>query len=128
MLYPGMGKEFLPSFHEGSATISLASAPGSSLAQSNEVGERAVALLLEIPEVKSVGRRAGRAERDDHVMPVSVNEFDVEFHPDGRDRDVVFAQIRDSLGAIPGTFVNVGQPIGHRLGQRLLPPEEDALR
>ena len=119
MLYPGMGKEFLPSFHEGSATISLASAPGSSLAQSNAVGERAVALLLEIPEVKSVGRRAGRAERDDHVMPVSVNEFDVEFHPDGRDRDVVFAEIRDSLGAIPGTFVNVGQPIGHRLSHML---------
>ena len=61
MLYPGMGKEFLPAFNEGSATISFASAPGTSLAQSNEVGKRAVELLLEIPEVKSVGRRAGRA-------------------------------------------------------------------
>jgi len=119
MLYPGMGKEFLPAFHEGSATISLASSPGSSLAQSNEVGKRAVERLLAIPEVKSVGRRAGRAERDDHVMPVSVNEFDVEFHPHGRHRDAVFAEIRDVLGALPGTFVNVGQPIGHRLSHML---------
>ncbi len=119
MLYPGMGKEFLPTFNEGSATISFASAPGSSLQQSNQVGEKAVELLLEIPEVKSVGRRAGRAERDDHVMPVSVNEFDVEFYQDGRDREVVFAEIRETLKGIPGTFVNVGQPIGHRLSHML---------
>ncbi|RPJ35179.1 MAG: efflux RND transporter permease subunit [Verrucomicrobiaceae bacterium] len=120
MLYPGMGKEFLPSFNEGSATISFASAPGSSLRQSNEVGKKAVELLLGIPEVKSVGRRAGRAERDDHVMPVSVNEFDVEFHHgQGRPREMVFAEIRERLSTIPGTFVNVGQPISHRLSHML---------
>jgi CzcA family heavy metal efflux pump len=119
MLYPGMGKEFLPVFNEGSATISFASAPGSSLQQSNAIGREAVRLLLEIPEVKSVGRRAGRAERDDHVMPVSVNEFDVEFHEGGRTRDEVFSDIRERLKTIPGTFVNVGQPIGHRLSHML---------
>lgn len=119
MLYPGMGKEFLPTFNEGSATISFASAPGTSLKQSNVIGARAVELLLEIPEVKTVGRRAGRAERDDHVMPVSVNEFDVEFHQGGRDREIVFAEIREKLKGIPGTFVNVGQPIGHRLSHML---------
>jgi Cu/Ag efflux pump CusA len=83
------------------------------------IGARAVELLLEIPEVKTVGRRAGRAERDDHVMPVSVNEFDVEFHTGGRDREIVFAEIREKLKGIPGTFVNVGQPIGHRLSHML---------
>ncbi len=119
MLYPMMGKEFLPSFNEGSATISLASAPGTSLAQSNEIGEVGVRLLQSIPEVKSVGRRAGRAEKDDHVMPVSVNEFDVEFHEDGRSREIVFAEIRTKLKTIPGTFLNVGQPIGHRLSHML---------
>jgi CzcA family heavy metal efflux pump len=119
MLYPGMGKEFLPTFNEGSATISFASAPGSSLKQSNEVGEKAVKLLMQISEVKSVGRRAGRAERDDHVMPVSVNEFDVEFHEGGRPREEVFADIREKLKGIPGTFVNVGQPISHRLSHML---------
>jgi CzcA family heavy metal efflux pump len=119
MLYPLMGKEFLPTFNEGSATISLVSAPGTSLAQSNEIGTAGVRLLQAIPEVKSIGRRAGRAERDDHVMPVSVNEYDVEFHPTGRPRDQVFADIRTQLQTLPGTFVNVGQPIGHRLSHML---------
>jgi CzcA family heavy metal efflux pump len=118
-LWPGMGKEFLPAFNEGSATISVASGPGTALAQANDIGEVAVRLLREIPEVKSVGRRAGRAERDDHVMPVSVNELDVEFHPGGRHRAEVFAEIREQLGTIPGVFVNVGQPIGHRLSHML---------
>lgn len=119
MLYPIMGKEFLPTFNEGSATISLVAAPGSSLQHTNEIGEVGVRLLQSIPEVKSVGRRAGRAERDDHVMPVSVNEFDVEFHEGGRPRSEVFAEIRDKLRTIPGTFVNVGQPISHRLSHML---------
>jgi len=119
MLYPIMGKEFLPTFNEGSATISFANAPGTSLQQSNEIGEVGVRILQTIPEVKSVGRRAGRAERDDHVMPVSVNEFDVEFHEGGRPRAEVFKEIRDKLRAVPGTFVNVGQPIGHRLSHML---------
>lgn len=119
MLVPMMGKEFLPAFNEGSATISLASAPGTSLAQSNEIGEVGTRLLMSIPEVKSVGRRAGRAEKDDHVMPVSVNEFDVEFHDGGRSRELVFAEIRSLLKTIPGTFVNVGQPISHRLSHML---------
>lgn len=119
VLYPIMGKDFLPAFNEGSATISLASAPGTSLQHANEIGEVGVRLLQSIPEVKSVGRRAGRAERDDHVMPVSVNEFDVEFRESGRSRAEVFAEIRDKLGKIPGTFLNVGQPIGHRLSHML---------
>jgi len=119
MLYPMMGKDFLPAFNEGSATISFASAPGTSLVQSNAIGDAGMKLLLEIPEVKSVGRRAGRAERDDHVMPVSVNEFDVEFKEGGRPRQEVFAEIRKKLGGVPGTFTNVGQPIGHRLAHML---------
>ncbi|WP_461786174.1 efflux RND transporter permease subunit [Prosthecobacter sp.] len=119
MLYPMMGKEFLPTFNEGSATISLASAPGTSLAYSNGIGEVGVRLLQSIPEVKSVGRRAGRAEKDDHVMPVSVNEFDVEFNDTGRPREAVFAEIRAKLKAIPGTFLNLGQPISHRLSHML---------
>ncbi|MFN0129968.1 MAG: efflux RND transporter permease subunit [Verrucomicrobiales bacterium] len=118
-LYPKMGKEFLPAFNEGSATISMAAGPGTSLQQSNELGEVGAKLLLEIPEVKSVGRRAGRAEKDDHVMPVSVNEFDVEFKEGGRPRAEVFKEIRAKLTSIPGVFVNVGQPIGHRLSHML---------
>lgn len=118
-LWPMMGKEFLPVFNEGSAVVSVAAGPGTSLEQSNQIGEVALQLLKEVPEIKSVGRRAGRAEKDDHVVPVSVNEFDIEFKEEGRDRQEVFADIRTRLNTIPGVFVVVGQPISHRLSHML---------
>jgi Cu/Ag efflux pump CusA len=53
-------------------------------------------------------------------MPVSVNEFDVEFHEGGRPRARSSSpKSASALGTIPGTFVNVGQPIGHRLSHML---------
>ena len=118
-LWPRMGVEFLPTFNEGSAIISMVSAPGSSLEASNRIGQRGEQLLLEIPEIKSVGRRTGRAEKDDHVMGVNVVEYDIEFKPDGRKRTEVLADIRERLATIPGVFVNVGQPISHRLSHML---------
>ncbi len=38
-LYPLMGKEFLPDFNEGTATINVLSAPGTSLTQSDRIGQ-----------------------------------------------------------------------------------------
>jgi CzcA family heavy metal efflux pump len=118
-LYPTLRKNFLPAFHENSATVSLVSAPGTSLFASSELGDTAVALLRRIPEVRSVGRRSGRAERDDHIVPVSITEFDLEFHAHGRPRAEVLEDVRRTLGGIPGTLVTIGAPIAHRLAHML---------
>lgn len=118
-LYPTLRQNFLPAFHEGSATVSLVSAPGTSLHASARTGEIAVRLLQQIPEIESIGRRTGRAERDDHIVPVSINEFDLEFKPGGRPRAVVLEEIRTKLGGIPGTLTTVGAPIAHRLAHML---------
>lgn len=118
-LWPGMGKEFLPPFNEGSAIVTVATPAGTSLPYANQVSEVAVGLLKTIPEIKSIGRRTGRAERDDHVVPLSINEFDLEFHDTGRPRPEVFAEIRAKLNTIPGVFVSLGQPIAHRLAHMM---------
>ncbi len=118
-LFPTMGRSFLPGFNEGSAMISVTAPPGISLDASREIGRVAEALIRKSPEVKSVGVRTGRAEDDEHVMPVSVSELDVEFHEEGRPQTEVLSEIRNRVGQLPGVAVDVGRPIGHRIDHML---------
>lgn len=114
-----MGRDFLPKFNEGTATISLMAQPGISLEESNKIGNLAETLILKSPEVKSVSRRTGRAEQDEHAEGVHSSEIDVDFKTDGRAREAVLAEIRKNLGTVEGVFINVGQPISHRLDHLL---------
>ncbi|AZZ37284.1 CusA/CzcA family heavy metal efflux RND transporter [Bdellovibrio sp. qaytius] len=114
-----MGRDFLPKFNEGTATISMMAQPGISLDESNKLGFKAEELILKTPEVKSVSRRTGRAEQDEHAEGVHSSEIDVDFKENGRPREIVLEEIRKNLASIENVFVNIGQPISHRLDHLL---------
>ncbi len=117
---PLMGRDFLPQFNEGTAMIAVVAPPGISLPESNKIGERAEAIMMKTPEIKSVSRRTGRAELDEHAAGVNVSEIDVDFHLEGRPREVVLNELRSKLKTeIPGVGVNVGQPISHLIDHML---------
>jgi CzcA family heavy metal efflux pump len=120
-LYPMMGKDFLPAFNEETALVAMTAAPGTSLKQVNEISDVADRLLLAIPEVRKVGRRVGRAERGDHVVPVSTVEFDIDFETEtsGRTRAEVLENIRQTMRTIPGTFSALSGPLADRIGHML---------
>jgi heavy-metal exporter, HME family len=107
-------RAFLPPFNEGTLTINMTVAPGISLAESSRLGAIAERLILQVPEVVSVGRRTGRAELDEHAEGVHSTEIDVDLKRSQRTKSDVMADIRGRLVALP-VSVNVGQPISHRL-------------
>jgi CzcA family heavy metal efflux pump len=113
------GRSFLPEFNEGALTISAVTIPGTSLADSNALGNSLERLLLSVPEVASTARRTGRAELDEHVQGVESAEIDVRLAMKERPREEVIAEIREKVTLLPGTNVTVGQPISHRIDHML---------
>ena len=114
-----MGRSFLPEFNEGALTISAVTIPGTSLVESDRLGSALENILLEIPEVVSTGRRTGRAELDEHLQGVESAEIDVRLEMKDRPKDEVLEEIRQRATLIPGTNVNIGQPISHRIDHML---------
>jgi len=123
-LYPKMGKDFLPPFKEETALIAATSAPGTSLEEMNRISDVIEERILSVPEVQKVGRRLGRAERGDHVVPVSTAEFDVDFRmrergEKTRSRQDILDEIRARVKAVPGVFAVVGGPLADRIGHMM---------
>lgn len=111
-------RAFLPPFNEGTLTINTLFNPGISLAESHRVGLIAEKLILDVPEVRQVGRRTGRAELDEHAEGVHSSEIEVDLKPSGRSKDAIITDIRERLAVLP-MATNVGQPISHRLDHML---------
>ena len=125
-LYPMMGKDFLPKFQEETALVAVTAAPGTSLEEMNKISDVIEQQILSVPEVRKVGRRLGRAERGDHVVPVSTAEFDVDFRePEGeqaargRNRKKILADITAKIKTVPGVFAVVGGPLADRIGHMM---------
>lgn len=118
--YQKMPKEFLPSFKEETLIVAMATAPGTSLDTTHELALMVDKQIKAVEGVKTVGHRAGRAERGDHVVPVSTVEFDIELNEGStRSRDDVEADIRAVMKDVPGVFAAISGPLTDRMGHML---------
>lgn len=114
-----LGGSFLPAFNEGSFTISVSTVPGISLEESDRMGRTAEELLLSIPEIKTVGRKTGRAELDEHAFGVNSSEFECPFELGRKTRKELTEEVRQKLAVLPGVNIEIGGPISHRIDAML---------
>lgn len=118
-----LGRNFLPQFDEGSIQVNVSLPPGSSLEATNRTSKaidakfRAMQKSPELPrgEILYFVRRTGRAELDEHAMPVSSSEYILSMNPkSGRHREEVLEQILKELREeVPGVDIEVEQPLAH---------------
>lgn len=111
-------RTFLPPFNEGTLLVSILYNPGISLAESSRLGSVAERIVMDVDEVKSVGRRTGRAELDEHAEGIHTSELDIDLSKSKRSRAEIFNDIRQRLAVLPAV-INIGQPISHRLDHML---------
>ncbi len=104
----------LPPLNEGTHLVQFTFLPGMSLAQSNELAMTAEKLILEVPEVKVVGHRTGRAEHDLDADPVYHFEIVVRVGTSQRPRSEIVEDIRKRVRVVPAV-VNVTAPITDRI-------------
>ena len=119
VVFFSLGRSFLPPFNEGSFTINVSTMPGISLEESDKIGGRVEKILLQIPEIKTVARKTGRAELDEHALGVNNSEIEAPFVLADRSKDEVIDDIRSRLEEIPGVSIEVGAPITHRIDAML---------
>lgn len=112
------GTSFLPEFNEGTFTVFLMTPPGTSLTESDRVARSIEQRLVALDGVRSVTRRTGRAERDEHAEPPSNSEIEVTVET-GYEKDSIRAAIDDVISDVPGVTTMIGQPIEHRLSHIL---------
>lgn len=118
-LFFTLGRSFLPGFNEGSMTINVSTLPGVSLEESDKIGRRAEEIILSIPEVRTTARKTGRAELDEHSFGANVSEIEAPYTLRDRTRGEMVRELRAKLSTLPGTNIEIGQPISHRIDAML---------
>ena len=87
--------------------------------ESDKIGRQAEELLLSIPEIKTVARKTGRAELDEHALGVNVSEIEAPFELEDRSHTEVLEDVRRKLSVISGANIEIGQPISQRIDAML---------
>ena len=111
-------RDFLPPFNEGAMQVNVVLQPGTSLTTSGEIARAVEKRLLRVEGVRSLVRRTGRAELDEHAEGVNVSEIILEIDP-ATDREAVLHDLREAIADVPGAVGNVEGPLAHLISHMI---------
>ena len=124
VIYPFIGKSFMPTLDEGDLLVQLEKLPSISLDASLDIDLRVQRALLErVPEIKGVVARAGSDELG--LDPMSLNQTDsfLVLKPKETwrkpDKEWLTEEIRKVMADFPGVDYGFTQPIDMRVSEML---------
>ncbi len=116
IVFVSLPRDFMPPFNEGAPQVNVSLPPGTSLKTSEEFGTRIAEELLKIQGITAVVRKTGRAELDEHAVPVNMSEMMCTVDlKSGRSVAEIFADIEDVISPehLPGVVAFYDQPLQH---------------
>src|SRR5579864_5282391 len=115
-----LSSSFLPELREGNITVHMTAVPGTSLEESLRLGDQLTQALLQVPSVRSVAQRVGRAELGTDTMGTHESEIDVNLQAaKGTQVQTSQDQIRAILATIPGAVLTSNSFLTERINETL---------
>lgn len=115
-----LSSSFLPDLREGNITVHMTAVPGTSLEESLRLGDRLTQALAQVPFVRSVAQRVGRAELGTDTMGTHESEIDVNLQAiKGTQVQTSQDQIRGILTEIPGAILTSNSFLTERINETL---------
>ena len=120
LIFPGLGRVFLPEFREQSLVNSMVLYPGVSLEMTSRAGTVLSGRLQSSDDVDWIQVRSGRAPGDADGAGVNIAHVDLELSDQAMaDRSAAITRIREAFLALPGVAPNIGGFISHRMDEVL---------
>jgi CzcA family heavy metal efflux pump len=118
---PFLGGGFIPELKEGHFVVHMSAVPGTSIDESLRVGARIAQALRQLPEVRSVAQRAGRAEESEDTWGPHYSEFEVDLKPElsGDEAEKAQADIRRTFAGFVGVNAAVMTFLTERIEETL---------
>jgi CzcA family heavy metal efflux pump len=115
-----LSSSFLPELREGNITVHMTAVPGTSLEESLRLGDRLTQALSQVPFVRSVAQRVGRAELGTDTMGTHESEIDVNLQAaKGTQVQTSQDQIRRILAEVPGAVLTSNSFLTERINETL---------
>jgi CzcA family heavy metal efflux pump len=111
--------QFLPELREAHYLAHFELMPGTSIQESSRIGDIATKKLLELPYVRTVAQRVGRAEADDVFGPQS-SEIEIDLKPvSGEVAKDAADEIEEKLADVPGAAVAIETFLTERINETI---------
>ncbi len=117
---PFFKESFIPSLKEGHFVAHISTVPGTSVKESDRLGEKVSAALLKLPFVQTVGERIGRAEKGDDTWGTNYAEIEIQLKSlKGGGTKNAESEIRNVLNSFAGVSAGVNTFLGERMEETL---------
>jgi CzcA family heavy metal efflux pump len=112
---------FIPELKEGHFVVHVSAVPGTSIGESLRIGARFADALRQVPAVRSVAQRVGRAEESEDTWGTHYSEFEVDLKPglSGDETEQAQADIRRVFAGVVGVNASVMTFLTERIEETL---------